>query len=164
MRTSTTQGSVQGRSRAAWIAAAGAIGTVALLAPAGPATAMERSPQDLTGVTISCGDEVLTFTGGTQVGGLHRVMLGNGKEVVILSLVLHDATLSDDTGAMYRAVGGANSTARVTIEGDPDSLAGHFNVNINVIGDGGLAGKALLRERTSKDGTVDLVTGGNCSP
>jgi hypothetical protein len=105
---------------------------------------------------------VLTFTGGTQVGDLHRVLLGNGREVLILEVVLHDAILSDDTGGIYRAVGGANSTARVTTEGDPDSLAGHFNVNINVLGDGGLVGKVTLRERTSRDGTVDLVTAGSC--
>jgi hypothetical protein len=51
----------------------------------------------------------------------------------------------------------------VTTEGDPDSLAGHFNVNISVIGDGGLVGRVMLRERTSRDGTVDLVSGGGCS-
>jgi hypothetical protein len=133
------------------------------MAVASPAAASERTSQDLTGATISCGDSMLTFTGGVQVGDLHRVVLGNGTEVVILNVVFHDAVLSDETGAVYRAVGGANSAARVTTEGDPDSLAGHFNVNITVLGDGGLVGKVTLRERTSRDGTVDLVTGGGCA-
>jgi len=163
MRTTTTEQGVTGRGRARWFALAGAVGAIGLLAPAAPAASVERSAQDLTGVTLSCGAKVLTFTGGVQVGDLHRVVLGNGGDVVVVAVVLHEATLADDTGATYRAVGGANSTALVTTEGDPDSLAGHFNVNINVLGDGGLVGKVMLRERTSRDGTVDLVTGGGCS-
>ena len=163
MSFSTTARNSSGRRRGRWITAVGAVGTVALVAMAAPAAALERTSQDLTGATISCGDNMLTFTGGVQVGDLHRVVLGNGTEVVILNVVFHDAVLSDETGAVYRAVGGANSTARVTTEGDPDSLAGHFNVNITVLGDRGQVGKAMLRERTSRDGTVDLVTGGGCS-
>jgi hypothetical protein len=163
MRISTTEQGVKGRGRAPWFALAGAVGAIGLLAPAAPAAALERSSQDLTGLTISCGAKALTFTGGVQVGDLHRVVLGNGRDVVILAVVLHDATLADDTGALYRAVGGANSTALITTEGDANSLAGHFNVTINVLGVGGLVGKVMLRERTSRDGTVDLVTGGSCS-
>ncbi|MEO7270055.1 MAG: hypothetical protein ABIW49_12700 [Knoellia sp.] len=163
MRTHTNERDVPGLGRARAVAAAGVVGTMALLATAAPVFASERSSQDLTGVTISCGDHLLTFTRGVQVGDLHRVVLGNGREVVILSVVFHDTTLSDEAGNSYRAVGGANSTARVTIEGDPASLAGHFNVSINVLGVGGRVGKVTLRERTASDGTVDLVTGGGCS-
>lgn len=163
MISSTTERNSSDHRWARWVTAGGAVGTAALLVVAAPAVAVERTSQDLTGATISCGDTLLTFTNGVQVGDLHRVLLGNGSEVVILDVVLHDATLSDDSGATYRAVGGASSTARVTTEGDPDSLAGHFNVNITVLGHGGRVGKVMLRERTSRDGTVDLVTGGGCS-
>lgn len=150
-------------SRAGRIPRVGVVVAAALATVATPAAAAERTSQDLTGVAISCGDTVLTFTSGIQVGDLHRVLLGNGREVVILSAVLHDAALTDETGRAYRAVGGANSTARVTTEGDPDSLAGHFNVNITVLDDAGRFGRIVLRERTSRDGTIDLVTGGGCS-
>jgi hypothetical protein len=163
MSSSTTEGNNSGHRRTRWVTAVGALGTVALLAAATPAAASERTSQDLTGATISCGDTMLTFTSGMQVGDLHRVLLGNGRQVVILNIELHDATLSDENGATYRAVGGANSTARVTTEGEPESLAGHFNVNITVLDDAGRVGSVILRERTSRDGTVDLVTGGGCS-
>jgi hypothetical protein len=163
MSTSTTARNSSGRRPGRWITGVGAASAVALVAMATPAAALERTSQDLTGVTIFCGDNLLTFTGGVQVGDLHRVELGNGTQVVILNVVFHDAVLSDQAGAVYRAVGGANSTARVMTPGDPDSLAGHFNVNITVLGDQGQVGKVMLRERTSRDGTVDLVTGGGCS-
>lgn len=149
------------RRRVAW---AGTFAGLALLISAGPAASLDRSSNDLTGVTITCGDDILTFTGGVQVGGLHRVLLGNGAEVVLLNVVLHDATLSDSAGATYRAVGGANSTARVATQDGAESLAGHFNVNFTVLDHRGRFGKALLRERTSRDGSVDLVTGGGCLP
>ena len=163
MSFSTTARNNPSRRPGRWITGVGAAGAVALVATAAPAAALDRTSQDLMGVSISCGDDVLTFTGGVQVGDLHRVVLGNGADVVILNVVFHDAVLSDQAGAMYRAVGGANSTARVTTPGDPDSLAGHFNVNLTVLGDRGRVGKVTLRERTSRDGTVDLVTGGGCS-
>lgn len=163
MRISNTARIIKSRNRTPWMAAVGTVCTFVLLAPAEPAAALDRSSQDLTGATITCGDDQLTFTGGVQIGGLHRVSLGNGREVVILEVVLHDATLTDAAGGTYRAVGGANSTARVTTEGDPESLAGHFNVNITVLGEGGRVGRVMLRERTSRDGTVDMVSGGGCS-
>jgi hypothetical protein len=116
----------------------------------------------LTGVSISCGTDVLTFMGGVQAGDLHRVQLGNGDQLVINDVVLHDATLTDEAGGSYRAVGSASSTARVVSSGGPDDVIGHFNVNITVLGDGGLLGRFWLRERVARDGTVTADAGGGC--
>lgn len=139
-----------------------ATGTLAgvLLAPA---TASAASGQPLAGTSIICGDHVLTFTGGVQVGDLHRVRLGNGNQVVINDVVLHGATLTDESGTIYRAVGSANSTAHVVTEGDPENVTGHFNVNITVLGDNGRVASLRLRERISADGTVATISGGDCS-
>jgi len=141
------------------------IGAAVAITAAVPSGAVAAQPtaQPLAGATISCGDRVLTFTAGVQVGDLHRIHIGNERQVVINNVVLHDATLVDEAGARYRAVGGANSTARVVSEGDPEGVGGHFNVNITVLGDDGRVGKILLRERVDPDGTITSITGGGCS-
>ena len=163
MNTPSTPHSITSLRRARWVPVVATLSALAVVGPAVSAAAAAPTPQDLAGVSMTCGDTVLTFTGGTQVGDLQRVLLGNGNQVVILHVVLHEATLSDTAGITYRAVGGANSTARVTTSQEATSLAGHFNVDITVLGQDGLAGKVTLRERTSRDGTVTSVTDGGCT-
>ena len=140
-----------------------AVSTAAVALVAAPASAAPRPAEPLAGNTITCGGDVLTFTGGVQVGDLHRVPLGNGGEVVILSVVFHGATLTDEAGNDYRAVGGANSTSHVIAEGVPGDQPAHFNVNITVLGDNGRTGRVLLRERVAPDGTITTVSDGGCS-
>lgn len=133
--------------------------TVAVGLTAPPALGTPRTEEPLAGVQITCGAEVLTFTGGVQVGDLHRVQLGNGRQVVINDVVLHDATLTDEAGVEYRVVGSANSTSQVLTD---DGIS-HFNVNLTVLGDNGRLGRLWLRERVSRDGTVTTISGGGCT-
>lgn len=127
-----------------------------------PASAQQRSAQPLAGSTIECGPRMLTFIEGYQVGDLRRVMLGNGDQVVIVDVTIHAASLVDDSGELFRVVGSANSLARVPVASGGE-VTGHFNVNLNVVGDRGLLGRIWLRERVLRDGSDVVVSGGGCS-
>jgi hypothetical protein len=138
-----------------------AVGTVVTGASV-PASAKPRPAQSLVGTTIECGPRTLTFVEGYQVGDLHRVLLGNGDQVVMVDVTIHAASVVDDTGALFRVVGSANSLAQVPVASGGE-VTGHFNVNLDVVGAGGLLGRVWLRERTLRDGSDVVVSGGGCS-
>jgi hypothetical protein len=141
----------------------GVAGTLAVMTfVSGTASAQQRPSQPLAGATIECASKTMTFVDGYQVGDLHRVMLGNGNQVVLVDVVIHAARVVDDTGEVFRVVGGANSVAHVPVASGGE-VTGHFNVNLTVVGDGGLLGRVWLRERLLPDGSDIVLSGGGCS-
>ena len=152
-----------GRQRFLTVGLAGlmAVGT-AMTGASVPASAQPRPAQSLVGTTIECGPRTLTFVDGYQVGDLHRVLLGNGDQVVTVDVTIHAASVVDDAGELFRVVGSANSLAQVPVSSGGE-VTGHFNVNLNVVGTGGLLGRMWLRERILRDGSDVVVSGGGCT-
>lgn len=142
--------------------AGGVAAGVVLAWGAAPVSAQQRPAEPLAGTVIQCGTRTLTFTEGYQVGDLRRVSLGNGDEVVIVDVTIHAAAVVDADGQVFRVVGSANSVAHVPVTSG-GLVDGHFNVNLSVVGDGGLLGRIWLRERLLRDGSDVVLSGGGCS-
>ena len=137
-------------------------GAVALLA--GPAAADRPSTgvESIVGDQVVCGDLVLTVVTGTLISKTHEHQKRNGLIQEVFSGRFSDITLVDEEGNTYRGVGSSGGQFTFDPAVAEENGFGHFFLNVNIVGEGGLLGKARERFQITRNGRVVERTTGSC--
>lgn len=129
--------------------------TLFIALPAG-ADAPEKTISDMTGVPVFCGDQGLTFSGGSLVGRLQEHTRQDGSVRVVWTEHLEDASVTDGDNTWL--VSGASSYNVVFRNGEP--ISGRNILNATITGKGP-ARTINLRNRLV-DGEIVHASTGDC--
>lgn len=137
------------------------VGGVALVAGPAAADRPTTEVESIVGDQVVCGDVVLTVVTGTIVTRIHEHEKRNGWVQEVFSGRFPNVTLEDEEGNTYRGVGSSGGQFTFNPANEEEAF-GHFFINVNIVGDGGLLGKARERFQITRNGRVVEKTSGNC--